>query len=69
MMSSTSMSNPNQSTNMDEPDIDGWNEEEDEDYCDDTVDMTDCGMHYDDGFNFACDLIGSEQCEFCPNRR
>lgn len=36
---------------------------------DDTLDLTECGMHYDDGHNFACELIGSEQCEFCPNRR
>lgn len=56
-------------TREDAPIVDSsWDDDSDEDD-DDTTDFTKCGMHYDDGHNFACELIGSEQCEFCPNRR
>lgn len=41
----------------------------DDDVEDNTTDLKECGMHYDDGHNFACELIGTEQCEFCQNRR
>ena len=55
----------------------GYESEQDDHYLDpdglddndDTTDLAECGMRYDDGHNFACELIGSEQCEFCPNRR
>lgn len=46
-----------------------WNEEGD-DYEDDCVDdgeNPDCGMFPDDGV-WTCVQIGSEPCEFCPNR-
>lgn len=35
---------------------------------DDGDDLDDCGM-YPDGGVFVCGQIGSEPCEFCPNRR
>jgi len=42
-------------------------EEPDDDFEDDD-DLDDCGMFPEDGV-FACGQVGSEPCEFCPNRR
>ena len=52
----------------DGPIVDSSWDYDDDESDDDTTDLSDCGMIYDNAFGFECELSGSEQCEFCPNR-
>ena len=55
-------------TREDGPIVDSSWDYDDDESDDDTTDLSDCGMIYDNAFGFECELSGSEQCEFCPNR-
>lgn len=59
-------------TREDAPIVDSsWDFEDGDDYDADTPDDDDdddCGMYPEDGV-WTCGQIGSEPCEFCPNRK